>query len=104
MGNDIKYKYLHFLTMHHTVTLLRIFYWLQARSKRTSTNFDIIWDNISQELTQRVENIQIEALRCATGITISAIRQSLYTETGLLPLEKRRKLLQRHQYTIQLTL
>ena len=53
---------------------------------------DVVWDNIPQDLVNRLETIQIDALRCITGITISASRDNLYKETGLLPLAKRRKL------------
>lgn len=53
---------------------------------------DVVWDNIPQNLSNQLESIQIDALRCITGITISASKTNLYKETGLLPLSRRRKL------------
>ena len=53
---------------------------------------DIVWDNISVELEDRLERVQVDALRCITGLTISSSRAALYAETGILPLNKRRKI------------
>lgn len=53
---------------------------------------DVVWDNIPAELSDRLEYIQVDALRCITGITISVTRKNLYTETGIQPLSKRRKI------------
>ena len=43
----------------------------------------VVWDNIPAYQTQRLERINKTAIRCITGLTISAHRNSLYHESGL---------------------
>jgi hypothetical protein len=43
---------------------------------------DDVWDNIPQDLSNRLESIEIDALRCITGMTISASKLNLYNETA----------------------
>ena len=52
---------------------------------------DTVWDNIPQHLSNRIEAINKNAIRCITGLTVSARSENLYNESGLLPLAKRRK-------------
>ena len=52
---------------------------------------DTVWDNIPQNLSNRIEQINKNAIRCITGLTISTTSKNLYKESGLLPLNKRRK-------------
>ena len=43
---------------------------------------DIIWDNITEYLVNKVESIQLEAARIVTGGNRLAPRYLLYKETG----------------------
>ena len=52
---------------------------------------DSVWDNMPEYISNRLEKININAIRCITGLTVSAHRVCLYRESGLLPLHKRRK-------------
>lgn len=58
----------------------------------------VVWDNIPAYQTQRLERINKTAIRCITGLTISAHRNSLYHESGLEPLATRRKFLRLVQF------
>ena len=51
----------------------------------------IVWDNCSQELSNLLENIQVEAARIITGLRKNSSRKALYLELGWEPLSKRRK-------------
>lgn len=51
----------------------------------------ILWDNCTIEQSNKLENIQLEALRIITGLTRSAPAHKLYTETGFHTLSSRRK-------------
>ncbi len=53
---------------------------------------DVVWDGLPQVLSDKLERVQINAMRLISGLTISAPIRNLYDETGLLPLSKRRKL------------
>ena len=52
---------------------------------------DIIWDNIPEYLSLKIENIQLEAARIVTGGNRLASKTLLYKETGWVPLSKRRE-------------
>lgn len=52
---------------------------------------DIIWDNIPEYLSLKIENIQLEAARIMTGGNRLASKTLLYKETGWVPLSKRRE-------------
>ena len=43
---------------------------------------DIIWDNITEYLVNKIESIQLEAARIVTGGNRLAPRYLLYKETG----------------------
>jgi hypothetical protein len=47
---------------------------------------DVVWDSLPQTLDNKLEKVQIQAMRAITGLTISAHKQDIYRETGLLPL------------------
>ena len=53
---------------------------------------DILWDCIPDYLLKRLERINLNAIRCITGLTISTHTPKLYTESGLQPLYIRRKI------------
>ncbi len=53
---------------------------------------DCVWDCIPDNLVKRIERININALRCITGLTASARLNHVYQESGLLPLETRRRI------------
>ena len=53
---------------------------------------DVVWDNLTLELENKIETVQIDAMRCITGLTISTSKARLYAESGIMPLNKRRKL------------
>ena len=48
-------------------------------------------DNIPSYLANRLENINKNAIRCITGLTISTRSENIYKESGLITLAKRRK-------------
>jgi hypothetical protein len=50
-----------------------------------------VWDNCRQTNCNRLEKIQIEAARIATGLSIFARFYSIYKETGWETLSTRRK-------------
>ena len=50
-----------------------------------------VWDNCGQTNCNRLEKIQIEAARIATGLSIFARFDSIYKETGWETLSTRRK-------------
>lgn len=52
---------------------------------------DVIWDNIPEYLSLKIENIQLEAARIVTGGNRLASKTLLYKETGWVPLSKRRE-------------
>ncbi|OWF50811.1 RNA-directed DNA polymerase from transposon BS [Mizuhopecten yessoensis] len=52
---------------------------------------DILWDCLTKAQSELLENLQLEAARIVTGGTRLTSRIKLYTETGWLPLEERRK-------------
>ena len=52
---------------------------------------DVIWDNCTLYLSQQLENIQLDALRTICGAVRGTSHQSLYKETGFVPLSERRK-------------
>ena len=52
---------------------------------------DIIWDNTTVMLIQKVESVQIEAARIVTGGTRLTSIAALYKETGWQKLSERRK-------------
>ena len=67
---------------------------------------DIVWDNITQEMCNKLETINLEAARIVTGATKLTSLNKLYTETGWDTLQKRRqnhKLIQFHKMTFGLT-
>lgn len=53
---------------------------------------DIVWDNLPNYLTIRIEKVQIESLRIISGLTVSCSNKQLYKETGFRPLSERRKI------------
>ena len=52
---------------------------------------DCVWDDIPDYQTKRLEKININAIRCITGLNVSAHKSDLYKESGLQPLKTRRK-------------
>lgn len=52
---------------------------------------DIIWDNLPEYLSRKIENIQLEAARIVTGGNRMASIAFLYRETGWVLLSKRRE-------------
>ena len=52
---------------------------------------DCVWDNLPNNLEKRLESINVNAIRCMTGLTVSTPTRLLYSESGILPLSKRRK-------------
>ena len=52
---------------------------------------DVIWNISTQYLVDKVENVQIEAMRIVTGGTKLTSIQKLYTETGWEKLSDRRE-------------
>jgi hypothetical protein len=52
---------------------------------------DIVWDNLYTYESNRLEIIQLQALRTITGLTISAHKEAIYTESGFQTLSNRRK-------------
>jgi hypothetical protein len=50
-----------------------------------------VWDNCGQTNCNRLEKIQIEAVRIVTGLSICASFDSIYKETGWESLSTRRK-------------
>ena len=50
-----------------------------------------VWDNFGQTNCNRLEKIQIEAVRIVTGLSICASFDSIYKETGWESLSTRRK-------------
>lgn len=61
---------------------------------------DIVWDCLTKAQSDLLEDIQLEAARIVTGATKLTSRVKLYTETGWLPLQRRReqhKIIQFHK-------
>lgn len=52
---------------------------------------DVMWDNIPEYLSLKIEHIQLEAARIATGGNRLASKTLLYKKTGWVPLSKRRE-------------
>jgi hypothetical protein len=52
---------------------------------------DIIWDNIPEYLRDKLESMQIEAVRIVTRTTKLCSKQNLYKDTGWETLSERRK-------------
>lgn len=52
---------------------------------------DVIWDGLPQYAAERLEKVQLEGLKIITGLTKSASRNTLYTESGIEPLYQRRR-------------
>ena len=51
----------------------------------------VVWDGCSILDTDKLEKVQLNAVRIVTGLPILASKESLYFETGWEPLCKRRK-------------
>jgi hypothetical protein len=49
-----------------------------------------VWDGIPEYLADRIEKVQIEALRVITGLTVSCSNRNLYLESGYSNLKTRR--------------
>jgi uncharacterized coiled-coil DUF342 family protein len=67
---------------------------------------DIVWDNCTQMLKEKLEKINIEAARIITGATKLTSLKLLYKESGWSTFEKRReerKLLQYFKMVKNLT-
>jgi hypothetical protein len=67
---------------------------------------DVIWDNMSMSLNQKIENVQLEVSRIVTGGTRLVSLNNLYMNTGLEKLKDRRekhKLVQFYKMTKKLT-
>lgn len=52
---------------------------------------DVIWDNTNKSLVNKIENVQIEAMRIVTGGTKLTSIEKLYKETGWESLSDRRE-------------
>jgi hypothetical protein len=52
---------------------------------------DVVYDNCFDYLKIQLEDLQIKALRCITGLTRSCSRHLIYIESGFVPLEERRR-------------
>lgn len=52
---------------------------------------DIVWDNLTEDLKDQIENINLDAARIITGATKLTSKNLLYRETGWETLEQRRK-------------
>ena len=52
---------------------------------------DIVWDNISKQNAELLENIQLDACRIITGLRRGTDHDILYNELGLTPLSSRRE-------------
>jgi hypothetical protein len=52
---------------------------------------DVIWDNLSIADKDKLEKVQLQALRIITGLTISTPKEYIYIESGIDPLETRRQ-------------
>lgn len=52
---------------------------------------DIVWDNMTEDLKDQIENINLDAARIITGATKLASKNLLYRETGWETLDQRRK-------------
>ena len=52
---------------------------------------DYIWDNCTQEQTDRIERLQLDALRTITGTVRGTSHEKNYKESGFIPLKKRRE-------------
>ena len=52
---------------------------------------DVIWDNCTERQADALEQLQIDALRVITGSVRGTSHQSLYNDTGIIPLKERRK-------------
>ena len=50
-----------------------------------------VWDGCSEQLSDTLEKIQLEAARIVSGLTSIASREALYFETGWVPLKERRE-------------
>lgn len=51
---------------------------------------DVVWDNCTDEQSNLLESIQIEAARIITGLRRNSSKQYLYQELGWETLKKRR--------------
>ena len=52
---------------------------------------DIIWDNCTEILSNKLEEVQLDALRTISGSVRGTSHAKLYHETGFIPLKERRK-------------
>ena len=52
---------------------------------------DVVWDNCSTNLSNELENIQLDALRTITGAVKGTSHEKLYKESGFISLKERRK-------------
>ena len=52
---------------------------------------DVVWDNCSQQNSDLLESVQIEAARIITGLRRNSSKSNLYTELGIEPLSERRQ-------------
>ena len=52
---------------------------------------DIIWDNCTEILSNKLEEVQLDALRTISGSVRGTSHAKLYQETGFIPLKERRK-------------
>jgi hypothetical protein len=64
---------------------------------------DILWDNITKDMCEKVEKLNLEAARIVTGATKLISLNKLYIESGWDMLQKRRqnhKIIQFHKMTL----
>ena len=52
---------------------------------------DALWDNCTIALSEMLENINLEAIRTITGSVRGTSHHKLYKESGLIPLQERRR-------------
>ena len=52
---------------------------------------DIIWDNCTKALSDSLEELQLEAIRTIIGAVRGTSHEKLYKESGICPLQERRK-------------
>ena len=52
---------------------------------------DVLWDNCTETDQDKLENLQLDALRTIVGSVRGTSHQKLYLESGFIPLKERRK-------------
>ncbi len=52
---------------------------------------DVIWDNLSNSLSDRLENLQLDCIRTITGCVRGTSHAKLYRESGFITLRERRR-------------